>query len=104
MHFKGYQDAAMSYRKDTADNVYALLMLGEEVGEVLGKVAKWRRDKTPLDVLKDDIKKELGDVLWGVAAVAADFDLHLDDVAQANLDKLASRKQRGVIGGAGDAR
>jgi hypothetical protein len=28
----------------------------------------------------------------------------LDDVAQKNLDKLASRKQRGVIDGDGDNR
>ena len=52
----------------------------------------------------DAIKKELGDVLWYVAMVARELDLSLEDVAQANLDKLASRKERGVLSGNGDNR
>lgn len=50
------------------------------------------------------VKKELGDVLWQVAAVADDFGLSLSDVAEHNIAKLADRDKRGVIDGAGDLR
>jgi len=103
MHFDTYQAKAMSFRKESADNVYALLGLMEEAGEVAGKFSKMRRDgKT--DTFVEDVKKELGDVLWMVAAIAADLQLHLSDIAEANIVKLDSRKQRNAIGGNGDNR
>ncbi len=53
---------------------------------------------------RDDIAAELGDVLW-YAAVLADFlGLSLGDIAQRNIDKLADRQRRSVLGGAGDNR
>jgi NTP pyrophosphatase (non-canonical NTP hydrolase) len=54
----------------------------------------------PVEALRD----ELGDVLWYVAVLAADLGLSLDDIAAHNLAKLRSRRTRGRIGGAGDAR
>ena len=53
---------------------------------------------------REDIAKELGDVLWYVAVLADYLDLSLDDIATANLAKLASRQERGVLGGNGDNR
>ena len=53
---------------------------------------------------RDDMAAELGDVLWYVAAVAQELGVSLADVAQANLDKLASRKARGTLQGSGDNR
>ncbi len=47
---------------------------------------------------------ELGDVLWYVAQLASELDLNLDEIAQANLDKLLSRQRRGVLSGSGDER
>ena len=99
-----YQIQAMSFRTATADEAYALLNLAAEAGEVLGKVAKHIRDGGDEEALRQNIKKELGDVMWMVAAVAADFDLTLSEVCAHNIEKLNSRKERNVITGSGDNR
>lgn len=84
---------------------YVALGLGE-AGEVQGKVKKVLRDDA--GVLTDDkraaIAAELGDLLWYVAAAASELGQSLGDIAQANLDKLASRAQREVLRGSGDNR
>lgn len=51
-----------------------------------------------------DLAKEQGDVCWYMARIAADGWLNLGNVAQANLDKLRSRKERGVLSGDGGER
>lgn len=53
---------------------------------------------------KREIVKELGDVLWFVSELSNNLDISLAEVAQKDLDKLASRKERGVIHGSGDNR
>lgn len=99
-----YQTEAMTFRTPTANEAYALFNLGAEVGEVLGKVAKALRDEVDEETLRQDIKKELGDVMWMIAAVASDFRLTLSEICEHNIDKLNSRKERNVIIGSGDNR
>lgn len=84
---------------------YTALGLGE-AGEVQGKVKKILRDCEGkiTDEHRKAIAKELGDVLWYVAACSSEIGYGLDEVAQMNLTKLASRKARGVLGGSGDDR
>lgn len=53
---------------------------------------------------KEVIKKELGDVCWFISEIATLLDLDLESIMQGNLDKLRSRKERGVIHGSGDNR
>lgn len=53
---------------------------------------------------RDMLKKELGDVLWHIAALADSFGLTLEDVARVNLEKLAKRRTEGTIKGDGDNR
>lgn len=116
-----YQNKAMSTCMNTSANpLYMLFMLGEEVGELQGKFSKAIRkgwitfdenqikvhfDKCELDEFKewlDLVKKELGDCLWGIAGVAKVFSWTLEDVGIGNLDKLAARKEAGTIDGNGD--
>lgn len=61
----------------------------------------------PITVTEDQregIKKELGDILWYMAATAQAFGFSIQDVAQTNMDKLNSRLERGVVKGSGDNR
>jgi len=48
--------------------------------------------------------KELGDVLFYVAACANFYGSTLEKVANLNMKKLNSRKKRGVLQGSGDNR
>lgn len=86
--------------------VYPTLGLVNEAGELAGKVKKIFRDKngqiSPED--REALKYELGDVLWYLAQIATELDLSLQDVAEANLEKLFSRLERGAIRGEGDNR
>ena len=52
----------------------------------------------------EELKKELGDVLWYVAQLATELGLSLRDIAGANIEKLRSRMDRGKLGGSGDNR
>ncbi|MCX6798151.1 MAG: nucleoside triphosphate pyrophosphohydrolase family protein [Candidatus Falkowbacteria bacterium] len=89
-----------------ANFVYPTLGLSGESGEVAEKIKKILRDKGGLigETEKEEIKKELGDVLWYVAQLATELKLDLDEVAETNLKKLFSRLERGAIGGNGDNR
>ena len=86
--------------------VYPTLGLAGEAGEVSEKIKKVIRDRN--GELDDDVRrsvsKELGDVLWYVSQVATELGLSLEAVATENIEKLASRKRRGRISGAGDDR
>ena len=86
--------------------IYPAMGLSEEAGEVAGKFAKAVRDNNGIidDERKEAIKKELGDVLWFIAELCTVLNIPMEEVAQKNLEKLASRKARGVIHGSGDDR
>lgn len=86
--------------------VYPTLGLVNEAGEVAGKIKKIFRDKDGV-ISEDDreaLKYELGDVLWYLTQICTELDLSLAEVADANLEKLLSRLERGTIGGDGDHR
>ena len=86
--------------------IYPSIGLFGEAGEVANKVAKVIRDKEGIFSAEDReaIIKEIGDVLWFCAALTNDLGFSMEDVAQANLDKLRDRHERGVIQGSGDNR
>jgi NTP pyrophosphatase (non-canonical NTP hydrolase) len=114
--FKNYQRRAKTtaiYDKEVALEYLAAGIAGE-VGELTSIIAKQLRKgnysrgtggtqnyyRYPIQ----DIKHELGDVLWFISQIATTFQLDLAEVANANIDKLTSRKDRGVIEGSGDYR
>ncbi|MET9018938.1 nucleoside triphosphate pyrophosphohydrolase family protein [Actinopolymorpha sp. NPDC004070] len=86
--------------------LHLVLGLVGESGEIAEKFKKWVRDQDSDESRIDraSVAKELGDVLWYVAVLADYLDLSLDDIASGNLAKLASRQDRGVLGGSGDNR
>lgn len=87
--------------------VYPALKLAGEAGEVSEKIGKRLRDQDgdfEDSSFRESMKKELGDVLWYIAALADDLGFTLEEVADTNLSKLASRMERGVIQGSGDDR
>lgn len=103
---------------------YMMLNLVSEVGEFAGKIAKMvRKGQVEIDTMDDKtsdlfpmvslpqwvyyqegLMKEAGDILWQLSGLCEVMGWKMDDVAQMNLDKLASRKARGVIDGNGDNR
>lgn len=85
---------------------YVTLGLTGEAGEIANKVKKILRDKggNVTDEDRTELSKELGDVLWYLARLSDEIGYPLEDIAQKNVDKLRSRKERGVISGSGDNR
>jgi NTP pyrophosphatase (non-canonical NTP hydrolase) len=85
---------------------YPALGLAGEAGELAEHAKKAIRDDAGSisDERRAAMAKELGDVLWYVAQLASELGLELEDVAQANLEKLRSRQRRGVLSGSGDDR
>ena len=109
MTFDEYQKLAGKTASDPnigQNFVYPTLGCVGEAGEVEEKVKKIFRDEGGVvtDQKKEDIKKELGDVLWYLSRVSVEFGISLDEVACFNIKKLSSRKERGKIKGDGDSR
>lgn len=114
-----YQKKAFSFATYGDNATYAYAGLAEEAGEVLGKFAKfirkhdgiepsnaknWETFKADLEEYREALKKELGDVLWMVAAIATHEGLRLADIMVDNIKKLEDRLARGTIIGEGDNR
>lgn len=53
---------------------------------------------------REALKKELGDVLWYVSACATELGLSLNEIAQANAEKLRRRQAEGKLKGSGSDR
>jgi NTP pyrophosphatase (non-canonical NTP hydrolase) len=109
MNLDDYQNAALrtaAPRDKKNEFLHLVLGLVGESGEIAEKVKKIVRDHesdlSKVDV--EDLTKELGDVMWYVAVLADYFDIPLSKVGEKNIEKLASRQKRGVLGGSGDNR
>ena len=109
MQLSEYQNRSRSTAvyPDSGDNLtYPALGLCGEAGECADKVKKAIRDDggALTEERRAALAAELGDVLWYAAQLATEAGLDLDVIAEDNLAKLLSRKERGVLQGSGDAR
>ncbi len=78
-------------RKDVLIN--SVIGLCGESGEAIDIVKKWLAQGHDLD--KAHLAKELGDIAWYLAEAATALDIPLEDIFQANLDKLKKRYPQG---------
>jgi NTP pyrophosphatase (non-canonical NTP hydrolase) len=108
MEINEYQKAALTTAVYPEDKriIYPALGMCGEAGEVADKVKKVIRDNNQdfTNDRKREIAKEIGDVLWYCATLSHDLGFSLEEVAQMNIDKLASRQRRGKLSGSGDNR
>ena len=77
--------------------------LAEEAGEVLGKLKKEVRDGLT-NSLGTEVLKELGDTLFYLTKIADFYGWSLQDVANAQIQKVLDRRTRGTLNGSGDDR
>lgn len=113
MDMNEYQKKAAStaiYPGAGTGGLQALAYLGlglGEAGEIQGKIKKIMRDEPGMEVSdynRVELMKELGDLQWYVALLAAELGTTLEAIATLNLTKLADRRERGVLTGSGDNR
>jgi len=113
MNFNEYGTQAITtltsdhaYGDITAELMAQILGLVGESGEVAEKFKKIVRDKNGTLTAEDkaEVIKELGDILWYVNCVAHLLGSDIETVAANNLEKVLSRKERGVTKGSGDNR
>lgn len=107
-----YAEKVLEASNNVKDDAYFALTAGVKAGQKCEGTKKLIRSgairpqltATPSAEQAAGLRSELGDIQWYVAAAAGVLDSTLGSIAQANLDKLASRKQRAVIEGNGDNR
>jgi len=108
MDIKNYQLQAMktAVYPEKYSIIYPTLGLVGEAGEVAEKVKKVIRDNNGDFNIerKEEIAKELGDILWYIANTANDLGYGLDTIAEMNISKLKSRQERNKLKGEGDNR
>jgi NTP pyrophosphatase (non-canonical NTP hydrolase) len=109
MDFNTYQDRAREtaiYPNMGNEFTYPALGLVGEAGEIANKLKKVIRDNGGVltDTVRQAVRDEIGDCLWYIAQLSTEMGADLEEIAQQNIDKLQSRKQRGTITGSGDNR
>ena len=97
MTINEYQKLAMTTlnpaldRKDVLIN--GVMGLCGESGEAIDIVKKWLAQGHELD--REKLAKELGDIAWYLAETAWALDIPLEEILQANIDKLKKRYPQG---------
>ena len=101
LSFEEYQTQAKQtalYPNRLSNLEYPTLGLAGEAGEVANIVKKIQRDYGGeiTDEIRGKLKDELGDVLWYISACADELELTLEEIAQFNVEKLATRHQKNL--------
>lgn len=97
MTVKEYQELAMRTVNPDLDKrdmlINSVMGLCGESGEAIDIVKKWFAHGHELD--REHLKKELGDIAWYLAEAATALDIGLDEVLDANIEKLRKRYPEG---------
>lgn len=108
MLFESYQQRAKQFAVfpesgtgSVNELLYLSLGLAGESGEVCEKIKKYYRDGI---IDKQQVKKELGDVLWYLSMLALALGFSMNEIAIENLGKLTRRSENGTLRGSGDNR
>jgi NTP pyrophosphatase (non-canonical NTP hydrolase) len=113
MTFNEYQQRARGtavYPSCGLNIVYPALGLIGEAAEVSEKIKKYWRKYEDLSAslmteeIRSKIMKELGDVLWYVAAICSEIEAEMDFIAEDNIKKLSDRAKDGTLKDEGDER
>ena len=109
MEFNEYQEKAWGtaiYPDRGKNIIYPALWIGGESGEILNKIKKISRDEKNIlnSEKKAELIKELGDLLWYIAALATELKINMNDIAEKNIVNLGERKNKGTLHGSGDNR
>lgn len=97
MTINEYQKLAMTTlnpelsEKDVLIN--GVMGLCGESGEAIDIVKKWLAQGHELD--REKLKKELGDICWYVAETATALGISLEEIMEANIEKLKKRYPQG---------
>ena len=121
MNATEYQVKAHDFASYGENPMYPALGLSEEAGEVCGKIAKFIRKHEGIDPMtaryelenkvtvtddelkfRKDLSRELGDTMWMLAELCTNYGLDMGEVMAENIEKLADRKDKGLIIGEGD--
>ena len=97
MEVNDYQALAMTTLNPALSKkevlINSVMGLCGESGEAIDIVKKWMAQGHDLD--KEHLAKELGDIAWYLAEAATALDVSLEEILQANLDKLKKRYPEG---------
>lgn len=91
-------EIAVNYqqKRDELDRAFDAMVAAGKVSEAVKKDVFHAR---PLDPVQ--LRDELGDLLWYIAATACDYGLTLSEVAETNVAKLRARYPEGFVPGGG---
>ena len=89
---------------EIAEKIKKRFRLGNVDAFEPGSVVDYKGTGVSFEEFREEMKKEIGDVLWYCAGLASELGFDLSDVAETNVAKLSSRKKRGVLKGKGDNR
>ena len=97
MTINEYQKLAMTTLNPELDKkdvlINGVMGLCGESGEAIDIVKKWLAQGHELD--KEKLAKELGDIAWYLAETAYALDIPLENILQANIEKLKKRYPEG---------
>ena len=92
MTFKDYQKLAeRTINTDLTENQkiqHALYGLSSETGEISGIFQKNLQGHV---IKRDELKEEIGDLLWFISEICFLFGFDMGEIAQGNIDKLKKR-------------